>query len=303
MSLSSKLLMLSLMMLVPMASPVRGDDLQVLDDEFSVPSSLSNWSRVHAVEGWNANQMEVLDIGTSTTGHATLIPYTSTWFQNFRGELTFKNVTGDFVASTRVRATNRARNAAPSRAYSLAGILARTPRAITPATWAPGGENYVFLSLGAANTPGSFQYEVKTTINSVSTLQIQSAPTSVTQIQVARIGQNFIMLRRPEGATTWSVHARYFRTDMPATLQVGMTVYTDWDTVSGMDPFVHNSSVLTTGFPDLRAEFDWFRFRRPVVPGPLVGVNLTNPAVTDAILLSFLGDVAVPVNLSGFEAE
>jgi hypothetical protein len=31
----------------------------------------------------------------------------------------------------------------------------RAPRFITPATWTTGGENYVFLSLGAGNTAGT----------------------------------------------------------------------------------------------------------------------------------------------------
>jgi hypothetical protein len=279
------------------------DDLAPLSDEFDSNSTLSNWSRVHATEGWNADQLAVLNFNTSATGQATLVPHTSTWYNNFRGELTYKNITGDFVASTRVRATNRAATAAPSRDYSLAGILVRTPRAITPGTWTAGGENYLFLSLGAANVSNSFQYEVKTTLNSNSVLEISSAGTSVTQIQVARIGHSFVMLRRADGDTTWTVHRRYFRSDMPATLQVGMTVYTDWDNVSAVDPFVHNSTVNTGGNPDLRAQFDYYRFRRPNVPAPLVGVNLTNPLVTDAILLSFLGDVAVPVTLREFSLE
>jgi hypothetical protein len=88
-------------------------------------------------------------------------------------------------------------------------------------------------------------------------------------------------------AGQWSVHQRYVRNDMPATLQVGMTVYTDYPAASSVSPFVQNSTVLHIGNPDLVAAFDYFRFARPQVPASLVGADLT--MVSDAVLLSFLG--------------
>lgn len=268
------------------------DDLTPLGDEFSDPATLANWSRIYEVEGWGANQLESLDINTSRAGWITFRPYTSTWYQDWRGELTFKTVTGDFVATTRVQTSNRAMNAAPSRTYSLGGIMVRAPRAITnPSTqWVAGGENYVFLSHGTGDTPGTYQFEVKTTQNSDSVLQLSTAGVSEALIQVARIGNAFLMLRRT-GAGPWVVHRRYSRTDMPSTLQVGMTVYTDWPNASQLQPFAHNSTVITNGQPDLLAWFEYFRFARPVVPAELTGLDLTNPAqVSDAQLLAFLGD-------------
>jgi hypothetical protein len=268
--------------------------LSLLNDEFDNPGSLANWQRIYAVEGWGANQLELQDVSTSRAGWMTMMPYTSSWYADWRGELTFKSVTGDFVVTTHVETANRAMNAAPGRIYSLAGIMVRAPRAITnPAVdWAPGGENYVFLSHGAANTAGTYQFEVKTTDDSVSVLEISSAGVDEATIQVARLGTSFIMLYRV-GAGPWVVHRRYSRTDMPATLQAGMTVYTDWDNVSPTDPFTHNSTVYTGGQPDLMAWFDYYRFAEPVVPGPLVGLDFSNPGqVTDGDLLSFLGDNA-----------
>ena len=153
-----------------------------------------------------------------------------------------------------------------------------------------GGENYVFLSLGSANAPGTYQFEVKTTVNSVSTLNISNASSGEAEIQVARIGNAFLMLRRELPAGSWTVHRRYARADMPANLQVGMTVYTDWTTSQTVPPQTHNGSVLTIGNPDLVAQFDYFRFARPNVPAALAGRDLTNPAqVTDGELLAYLG--------------
>jgi hypothetical protein len=274
------------------AQPAPADDLAPLCDEFDNAASLPNWQRVYQTEGWNANQLQTFNINTSQAGWMRMVPHASTWYQDYRGELTYKNVGGDFAITTRVRATNRAGTGAPNAQFSLAGIMVRTPRNITPATWAPGGENYVFLSLGAANNPGTYQFEVKTTTNSVSNLLTAAAPGNEADIQVARLGSSLIMLRRPSGGA-WAVHQRYSRPDMPAQLQAGLTVYTDWPTASTYTPFNQNSTVILGGNPDLDARFDFVRYRRPIVPAALQGLNFSDPAqVSDAQLLSFLGDNA-----------
>jgi hypothetical protein len=270
------------------ADNVLGDDLVALSDEFNDASTLSQWQRIYAVEGWNANQLEKQDINTTRAGRMFMEPYTSTWYNDYRGELTFKTVTGDFVVTTDVEVTSRTGSGAPHSQYSLAGIMIRAPRNITAQTWQPGGENYVFLSLGAASNPGTFQNEVKTTVNSLSTLPITSAPSGHMQIQVARIGPFVITLRNSDG--TWVVHRRFFRGDFPQTMQVGMTVYTDFGTCSTFVPVVHNGMVIKIGNPDLLAYFDFFHFVRPVVPASLANLNLADSnVVTDAQLLAFLG--------------
>ena len=218
-------------------------------------------------------------------------PYSSGWFQDYRAALAFKSVTGDFVATTAVHITDRALKDAPGANFSLAGILVRAPRATTAEAWVPGGENYVFLSQGARQ-PGRYSGEIKTTRNSNSTLNFPPGAAE-SRIRIARIGQHVICLL--DVGSGWQVAEwRYARPDFPDTLQVGLTAYTDWDTVSGYEPEVYNQTVLTkTGAPDLVARFDWITFRQPQVPKQLVGADLSNPAaVPDAALLSFLGDSA-----------
>ena len=270
--------------LVPLTA-LAADDLTPLSDEFNDASTLPQWKRIYVVEGWNANQLQVQDINTTRPGHMIMIPFTSTWYNDYRGELTFKEVTGDFVATADVEVTNRFGNGAPGSQFSLGGIMVRAPRQITPATWRPGGEDYVFLSIGAANQIGRFQFEVKTTLNSNSILDITSADDGHATIQWARLGANFIALRKVAGV--WSVHRRYSRPDMPQTLQVGMTVYTDYPTASMFAPLAHNSMVIHIGNPDLVAAFDYFRFERPRVPPALLGADFST--VSDLDLLSFLG--------------
>lgn len=275
-----------------------------LNDEF-ISNSLGDYQRVEVAEGWGNNQLEVLDINGTRPGWLTMVPYTNAWYEDYRGPLVFKEVTGDFAVTTSVEATGRSGSGAPNRLYSLAGIMIRAPRAITPATWVAGQEKYSFLSIGSANNPGIFQYEVKSTSNEdelpeYSRLDIQNTDCGCGQsiIQTARIGQYVIQIAKtPTGP--WRVINRYRRPDLPATLQVGLVAYTDWDNVQQYPVGIHNSSVLTTAFnqpavptqPDLVAQFDYLRFAAPTVPGALVGLDLANPAlVSDSELLTFLGE-------------
>jgi hypothetical protein len=281
------------------------DDLTELSDEFDSASTITNWHRIYQTEGWSNNVLEQFDINTSHPGRMFMLPHTSSWYAEWRGELTYKTVTGDFVITTDVEPRSRSGSGAPQSLYSLAGIMVRAPRAMTnPTQWTAGGQNYVFLSLGAASDPGQFQFEVKTTENSQSTLHITPGVARA-QIQVARLGGHLIMLRRNEGAA-WTIHRRYSRPDMPATLQAGLTVYTDWSICEQVGFQFQNTNILTNGLrlpngqtlagcqPDLAASFDFVRYQRPNIPAALANADFSNPqAVTDTQLLSFLGENAM----------
>jgi hypothetical protein len=296
-------------------------DLRPLSDEFDTPATLGDWRRIWREEYWPADQLEQYDMGATRAGWLTMVPHTSSWYEDYRGELAYKEIAGDFVASARVQARNRAGTGAPGSSsggppgseFSLAGILVRAPRediaCCDPGNWEPGRERYVFFSTGSADETGAHQFEAKTTraaippeTHSVSVLQISAASSDEAELRVARIGIYVILLVREPGED-WRVHLRYARADLPETLQVGMTCYTDWAVVSTWPWREHNASVITHAWqdpatqasPDLRAQFDWFRFTRPQVPEELAGLDLADPkAVADAQLLAFLGDAIDP---------
>ncbi|MCA8996029.1 MAG: hypothetical protein KDA80_03570 [Planctomycetaceae bacterium] len=267
-----------------------GDDIASLSDEFDAPSTLDNWHRVFQVERTGADQIERIDIGRSSRGALTVVPYTSSWYEDYRGILIHKQVTGDFQVTTQIRTSGRSGRGAPRRPYSLAGVMIRTPRDVSPQTWRPGGENYLFLSTGSASQPGQYQFEVKTTRASHSDLQISPGNGPVESIRVVRIGSAFVLLRK-DREENWAVHQRYSRPDMPAELQVGMTVYTDWPNVQSLRPEVHNRTVIRNGQPDLIATFDYFRFARPEIPERLRGKNFADVAqVGDAEVVRLFGE-------------
>lgn len=276
----------------PSATNSDRPDVSSLSDEFDDPSTLGRWLQVFEVEQTGADQLQSLDIGRTRPGWLVMVPHTSSWYQDYRGVLVHKNVSGDFVATARIRVARRGGDGPPRSSFSLAGIMVRTPRDVTPETWQPGQENYVFLSLGAARDAGRFALEVKTTIDSRSNLEITETANSEARIQVARLGEHMVLCRQ-EGNAPWTVHRRYRRSDMPETLQVGMTVYTDYNSVSRIPPAQHNRQVIRGGNPDLVAGYDYFRFAAPEIPNRLNGRAFSDPAqITDAELLEFLGDNA-----------
>ncbi|MGC4044060.1 MAG: hypothetical protein QM758_09700 [Armatimonas sp.] len=263
-------------------------DISQLSDEFDNPKTKSSWKHVFQVEGWNANQLERFDVGVTQPGWMLMMPYTSSWYQDYRGIMAFKEVPGDFVMTTHLRVNRRGGEGPPRTQFSLAGIMVREPRDITPQTWTPGRENYVFLSTGTADKPGSYQFEVKTTINSDSQLRIAPASSGDAILQVARIGSYLILLKNENGV--WSVHQRYNHPGLSRTVQAGLTCYTDWPNVSKLSPQQHNGMVIRNGNPDLVVLYDYVRYRRPKVPASWAGKPLDNPqSVSDQELLQYLG--------------
>lgn len=301
------------------------NDIAPLSDEFDNAASINQWSEVHNTEGWGARgaQLNQWTVNAGGSGQMVMQPHTVVWYEDWRGPLVFKEITGDFIITTKMQITDRdnlggsdADNVPGDGQFSLGGLMIRTPRAFTngAAGWVPGshsdvgnvGENYIFMSMGYTTGTNQFSFEVKTTRNSTSNLELTPIglqPNEV-ELRIARIGSAVIVLQRLDGEANWTVHRRYSRPDMPQTLQVGMVTYSDWEKANDFAPIVHNASVLAQGQiadpnpsqpfnPDLTATFDYTRFARPQVPAELAGVNLVTTA-TNAQLLSFLGDGGDP---------
>ena len=287
-----------------------------LSDEFEDRNTLPDWQRVSLREGWGRDPVISVDVDETRTGWLTLVPQTSSWFEDHVGEMLYREVSGDFIVEARVQPRNRTGTGAPGSTqggamhteYSLAGLMLRAPRREVetdgPSAWQIGGERYVFLSFGAASIAGSYQTEVKTTraagvgeTHSISVLEIGTAPADTLDLRLARIGPHVIALLRAP-ASPWQVHRRYLRTDLPSTLQAGLTCYTDWEIAGTYPYFEQNTTLITHAWndpgrladPDLRVQVDWVRFSAPQVPLALVDAALSDPAqVSDAELLGFLG--------------
>ena len=293
------------------------DDLTALSDDFEDAATQSNWQRLYQTEGWAGDQLQTWDVNGTQSGRMVMIPHTTVWYQDYRGPMVYKEITGDFVITTQVHITDRddvgdsdLDDVPNGSQYSLGGLMIRTPRDITdPAVdWSPGshqndgtnnGENYIFLSLGWGNAGSQFQMETKTTRNSNSSLVLQSmGNNAVIQLQIARIGDSAYTLYQIPGQD-WVLNSRYHRPDLPETLQVGMVTYTDWTKANDYDPFYQNNNTLQPGGydptpfeafqPDLVAGYEFVHFDRPEIPVALQGLDLRTQA-SDQEMLSFLGE-------------
>lgn len=283
-------------------------DLSLLNDEFNDATTIEQWSLVTETEGWDAQPFGTFDINQTTLGSLTIEPRTSTWYQDYQGDLAFKEVTGDFLVTTLVSVGDRdevgdsdADNIPNGSSFSLGGVMLRTPSGIVDAAteWTSGGSNFVFLSMGHGYD-GGMTLESKNTINSVSNLELIPVDATTIELRIQRQGSSITTMYRHVGATDWQVAETFDRPDMQETLQVGLLGYSDYGKTSTFTPVYANSNTLfdtpenranssnpaMTYSPDLRASFDYIRFERldssPVGddPAPLVtfDVDVVNPS-------------------------
>jgi len=298
----------------PVNLKAQTDDIVGVSDEFSDASILARWKRHDVVEGW-PSQIEVIDVNQSSPGHLYLEPFTSVWFAGFRAPFLYKEISGDFVVTTAVLAQGK-KSDFPIVEGSLAGFMLRGPRAGTADTWKPEDESHVSLTAGLASGPGGRGPALETTVTTQgrSPLEWRRGRQGWVLLRIARIGPNFILMHRFEGAQwvflhleTTEVLGRAFgmrpgiveAAGLGPLLQVGITAMTDWTTIrekwdglSGSDKAfkTFNSTVVKppAGRPDLRARFDYVRFRQLSIPTQLQGRRLSD--LTHLEMLSFLGD-------------
>lgn len=260
-------------------------DLTPLNDEFNDASTIEEWQLVTDVEGWGTQHFAAFNIDQTNPGALTIEPQTSTWYQDYQGDLAFKEVSGDFIVTTHVTITDRDdigdsdNDDIPSDStFSLGGVMLRSPRNITDAAteWTAGGSNFVFLSLGHGYD-GGMSLESKNTQDSVSNLALIPVNSTNAELRVERSGTSITTMYRLEGDVEWQAAANFDRPDMPETLQVGLVGYSDYEKASTFQPFYANSHALIDtpenaansndpGLaynPDVQASFDYIRFERP----------------------------------------
>lgn len=278
---------------VPATTPSQStrDDLSALSDEFNDAASMHSWKNLSAVEGW-PSQIEKMDVNATSPGALYLVPYTSTWFEDYHGVFLYKEVTGDFMVTTRIKANGK-HSAVPTSAFSLTGIMARAPReGLTPDTWTPNHENWVFITTGVGHAAeGEPQIETKTTVNSVSDLRLIPSSMDWLDLRVVRVGQTFAMLYRLPGKP-WTLSRCFDRPDLPQRLQVGLNAYTDWGPINSQ--FYNNEGAFNRTLlkgpqthPDLIMRDDYIHFVRPPVPD-VVKAQIASGSLALAAWLPFV---------------
>jgi hypothetical protein len=258
-----------------------------LSDEFDGAAVLERWTSHGAAEGWPEM---IRGLGVDGGGVLRLEPTVSGWYADFRGPFLYQEITGDFVATTRVRARGT-NGELPSATWSLAGLMVREPRATTAESWEPRAENWLFATTGIAGQREQPVIETKTTVNGRSALNLHPVPAGWMELRIVRVRADFLVFSRPEGAAEWTLQERFFRPDLPRTVQVGVNAYSGWDLVPELwnDPATFNRTIITDRATDLAAEFDYVRFDRPQLPEALRGVRLSDYRVPAADLIAAFG--------------
>jgi hypothetical protein len=266
----------------PVTTP--DDDLAELSDEFDDAATLADWLTLTESEGaWD--MLKAADIDTTSAGHLMIEPDTSGWYAEFHGVYLYKEVTGDFVVTTKLWAKGKDADI-PTQEWSLAGLMARTARTDTSETWQPMQENWVFITTGIAAELEQPVFETKTTINSISTLRLHPTQAGWVELALARIDAHFLLLSRNEGKA-WKIRERFTREDMPATLQVGLDAYTDWFSRDTDDPVTFNNVPVVDGEPDLIVLVDFIRFQRPALPADFDPAAMRKMKESDLIAAVF----------------
>jgi hypothetical protein len=143
------------------------------------------------------------------------------WFNAERGVLFHTEVTGDFRVAATVRTSKTSdRDAPPGRdgTIQLAGLMARAEVPV---------ENSVFIVTGSIGHGTGI--ETKTTASSHSIyVQRGIGADGDADLLLCRRGSTFgLSWRAPGSADPWQTVSTFERPDLPATLQVGVNIYTD----------------------------------------------------------------------------
>lgn len=244
------------------SSETVNDDLKGLSTQFNSEKSLQKWQQF-SVDGW----VPKWESPKVENGQLVLQPKSSGWFEdNYAGHL-YREVEGDFIVTTKIKVKG-IKGSLPQRSFSLAGLFIRAPRTFTKDTWTPKGENWLFFSVGTAWPAGKPHFEIKSTYNSLSTLKISDAELGWTRLRIARSGELFTLLYQKEGSQEWEVLDQFIRPDMPNKLNVGLTAYSDWDSMAPDYPNYkkYNEQGVKNQNADLIAYVESIDFRRPKTP-------------------------------------
>jgi hypothetical protein len=156
----------------------------------------------------------VLSLTPTMTGSGNI------WFNDAEGPLVYKTITGDFTVTTVAHAEDPSNpgNPPPTQ-FRLGGLLVRDPGG------SPGMRNSAHVALGAGDVAHPIAVEDKTTVASASNYLFYGIPSPDIELRITRSGATIDLYYRVIGAGTWTLARSHAHSEMPATVQVGMMVY------------------------------------------------------------------------------
>jgi hypothetical protein len=234
------------------------DDLAALSDEFDKPGALRNWKSFAAAEGW-PDRIEKADVNATSPGHLHVVPQSGAWWAGYHGVYFFKEVTGDFVITTRVKVTGKG-GGEPTKIWTISGLLLRAP-ADAKVDREQRKENWIYVMTGRGPGEGRV-IDAKSTLDGINAWDITPTQPGWYELRIARVGPLFIAMCRPDGGD-WMLRKRIARNDLPETLQAGINVTSDFKLSSSMPSAKYNAELFPgTSSVDSATTFDYVRFGR-----------------------------------------
>ncbi|MGD1841014.1 MAG: DUF1349 domain-containing protein [Thermonemataceae bacterium] len=266
----------ALMLIVIMAKSIQAQEKFVCN--FNSKEEMNQWDAL-TIDGWKSK------IRTLKVEDSKLIfePTSSGWFEDNYAGFLYREFTGNFELTTKIKVEGTT-SPLPNTAFSLAGLFVRVPREIDANSWSRQGENWMFFSIGSATKPGKPQFEIKSTYNSQSTLKIYPAKAKWVELKIVRVSEVFTLLHKFEGEE-WKILDQFIRPDLPDTLQLGITAYSDWPSVSEIYPnyeeYNRNGTKQDSG--DLRAYYDYISIEKGTVEKKLPIANLIGEEILKSL--------------------
>lgn len=238
-------------------TPADTGDLAALSDEFDEPRLLKNWRTLSESDGWPP-RIEKADVNVSNAGQFTVVPQSGAWWAGYHGVYFFKEVKGDFTITTRVKVTGKTGDE-PSQIWTISGLLLRAPA--DPAVPREQRlENWIYVMTGRGPRAERV-IDAKSTVNNNNAWDITPAQSGWYDLRLARIGPLFLAFCRPDGGE-WTLRKRIVREDLPATLQAGINVTSDFKLSATMPALKYNADLFPASSPDSLTTFDFVRFSR-----------------------------------------
>lgn len=241
--------------------------LASLSDEFNESSSWSEWTKAIDVKTDDA-YIGKFDINQTSEGHLYIEAVKGTWYGENTGHLSYKQITGDFVATMRVKVAGKS-TAIPQGSYDLTGLMARVPNQKIEEAYSDSNENWEYLSTGGHADTRIVDY--KKNIRSSFTFQTAYVDTDWIELRLARIGNDIVKLYKEDGGA-WQFAEANRRDDFPDTLQVGFCLLTDLN-----------------GSPDNYTTIDYVRFHEPVLTDE-IALKIQDETVEDKDWIALLGN-------------
>jgi hypothetical protein len=147
---------------------------------------------------------------------------TVTWYQGDQGPMVWKAITGDFTATTRVRAFDPLNPLAPPPPpYRLGGLIARDPTSTAQ------DHDFVHVAVGGGDAATPIAVEDKFTQQSQSDFVLHPIAAAEGELRITRQGATFTFAHRPLAGGAWQILRTQAHPGMPATLQVGLMAYSN----------------------------------------------------------------------------